>query len=449
MSSAAGNELRRRPASTTVAGTCREALGSLTTRLALFAILLASLTAALIGTLSYTRARRALEAEAQSRLALLAHDVAEHLHRELQDRVADITNWAHLEIMRAVLYRDVDKEIAQFLRQIVGTRQVYRAIVCVGADGQVASAAGDPLPLAAPVPPPNVRLSIVPVVPGAAERSILLEVAVTNPERPEVTIGTLLVLLEPRRLLETIEASIQPAGGHPLLTVHGRGGDVIMTTGGGNARDTARAAAAGDFLQGTATVGPFSGADGPELKVVAAEPARVALADVTALRTTLVTVGALVLILSSLLGVLVAWRISEPVRRLTAAVRRITVRGHLEGPVELPRATGEIGVLASAFRTMTESLSAAQAEALVQSRRAFLGEIAANIAHEVRTPLAVLKTSAQLLARQELPPDERRQLAMHVTAEVDRLNGVVTSLVDLARPLPVRYRDESLAEVVE
>ena len=47
---------------------------------------------------------------------------------------------------------------------------------------------------------------------------------------------------------------------------------------------------------------------------------------------------------------------------------------------------------------------AAEAEALVQSRRAFLGEIAANIAHEVRTPLAVLKTSAQLLCRQELPP---------------------------------------------
>jgi len=98
---------------------------------------------------------------------------------------------------------------------------------------------------------------------------------------------------------------------------------------------------------------------------------------------------------------------------------------------------------------MMESLTAAQAEALVQSRRAFLGELAANIAHEVRTPLAVLKTSAQLLARQELPRDEQRQLAVNVAAEVDRLNGVVTSLVDLARPQPVRYRTERLVDVVE
>jgi signal transduction histidine kinase len=85
----------------------------------------------------------------------------------------------------------------------------------------------------------------------------------------------------------------------------------------------------------------------------------------------------------------------------------------------------------------------------VQSRRAFLGEIAANIAHEVRTPLAVLKTSAQLLGRQELPRDEQRRLATNVAAEVDRLNGVVTSLVDLARPTPVRYRGEPLGDVVD
>jgi hypothetical protein len=134
----------------------RDALGSLTTRLALFAILLASLTAALIGTLSYTRARDALEAEAESRLALLSRDVAEHLHRELEDRVADTTNWSRLEIMRALVYRDVDKELAQFLRQIVGGRQVYRAIACTGSDGEVVSAAGD-VPGLLPGPPAGTR----------------------------------------------------------------------------------------------------------------------------------------------------------------------------------------------------------------------------------------------------------------------------------------------------
>jgi len=406
----------------------------------LFAILLASVTAALIGTLSYSRARRALEAEARSRLALLAHDVAEHLHRELQDRAADITNWTHLEIMRAILYRDVDKELAQFLRQIVGDRPIYRAVVCADAAGRVVAAAGDAGAVRVGTPPAAVHVRLVPTAPDTSGRSLVLEVPVGDPGQSGATIGTLVVVLDFRRFLETMEGSI---GHNRVLTVRSRDGNVVIATSG------TVDASADDALRGVAAVGPLSGADAPALQVVVAEPVRVALADVIRLRTTLVRVAALVLVLSSVLGVLVAWRISGPVRRLTAAVREITARGRLEESPQFPRAAGEVGVLAGAFQTMMENLTAAQAETLVQSRRAFLGEVAANIAHEVRTPLSVLKTSAQLLARQELPADEQRQLATHVAAEVDRLNEVVTNLVDLARPRAVRYRGESLVEVVD
>jgi two-component system sensor histidine kinase HydH len=97
---------------------------------------------------------------------------------------------------------------------------------------------------------------------------------------------------------------------------------------------------------------------------------------------------------------------------------------------------------------MMERLAVAQTEAVMQSRLALLGEIVANVAHEVRTPLSVLKTSAQLLARRELPADEQRQLSAAVTAEVDRLNSVVTDLVDLARPKRIVYRSESLPAII-
>lgn len=418
---------------------------SIAVRLVVFAILLASVTAALIGTLSYTRARRALEDEARSRLALLARDAAERLHRELADRVADITNWAQLEVMRAVLYHDVDKELAQFLQHAVGARQTYRGIACVGVDHEVIASAGETVPLPSPTPPARTRIFIVASAPAAGERSLGLEAAVHNPEQPGTTIATLVVLLDRQRLLDTIDAAAHPLRARSLVTVRSTAGDVVLATG-----DTATAAHSGEtILEGIAPVGPLPDAEGPILEVLVAEPAHVALAAVIALRATLLKVGLLVLIMSWALGAVVAWRISLPIGRLTETVRTITARGQLEVEIEFPRAGGEVGVLAAAFRTMMESLRAAQAEALVQSRRAFLGEIAANIAHEVRTPLAVLKTSAQLLARQELPPLEQRQLATNVAAEVDRLNGVVTSLVDLAHPRPVRYRSESLAAIVE
>ncbi|MFN8544414.1 MAG: ATP-binding protein [Candidatus Binatia bacterium] len=358
--------------------------------------------------------------------------------------MADITNWSHLEVMRALLYQDVDKELARFLEHAAGEHQIYRGIACVGVDGQVIASAGITGPLAVSGPPARSRISVVSLGNDGGEPTLRLEAAVTNPEQPGRTIGTLLLLLDRQRVLDTVGASVPPSRTPPSLTVRTSAGDTIVATGDPSQRRSGQPA-----LWGIASVGRLSTADGPDLEVAVAEPMHVALAPAIELRATLLTVGLLVLLVSSGFGALVAWRISAPIARLTATVREITAHRQLEGEFELPRGAGEVGVLAAAFQSMLESLRAAHAEAAVQSRRAFLGEIAANVAHEVRTPLSVLKTSAQLLARQHLPPAEQRRLAANVAAEVDRLNGVVTSLVDLARPTRARYRSESLAAIVE
>ena len=346
--------------------------------------------------------------------------------------------------MRAVLYRDVDKELARFLQHAVGERQIYRGVACVASDGDVIATAGETGALPSGEIPTRARISLVSST-GAGGLSLRLDAPVDDPDQPGTAIGTLIAVLAQQRLLDTIAASIPPSPTPPSLTVRTRAGDLVLAT----AARPAGAPDGGSMLSGTIPVGPLPTADGPDLEVEVAEPAGVALAPVIELRATVMKVGLLVLLASSALGALVAWRISVPIGRLTDTVRKVGARRQMDATVEFPRARGEVGVLTAAFRTMLESLETAQAEALVQSRRAFLGEIAANVAHEVRTPLSVLKTSAQLLARQELPPDEQRKLAAHVAAEVDRLNGVVTSLVELARPRPNRYRSESLAAIVD
>jgi two-component system sensor histidine kinase HydH len=154
-------------------------------------------------------------------------------------------------------------------------------------------------------------------------------------------------------------------------------------------------------------------------------------------------------VLSGIAGALFAWRLSVPIRRLTAAVKGITARGRPE-PIGEPVAGGEVGVLTEAFNTMMERLALAEREAVAQSRLALLGEVAASIVHDVRTPLSVLKTSAQLLAGAgELSAAERRDLAALVASEVDRLNRVVTHLADLGRPRPTLRARRSVAELVE
>jgi len=421
---------------------------SLAVRLILFAVVLVVITAGLIGALAYTRARHALEREARTRLAIIARDVAQGLDREIADRAADIRSWARLEVMRAVVYEDVDKELAQFIRQIVTGRQAYLGILCLGPGGKLVASAGDVGPA---VPDPSERafdapLTRVSLVKGSGklDRLLQFETPIFDPEHADRVVAMLLVLVDAQQLLRTAQTSLGAIGARLAFEVRDLHGHTMISSMDDRWDSTIKD---DDLLIGTTRLGRAI-ANAPELEVVVSEPAREALATVTALRGALLKTVSIVLLVSSMLGAIVAWRIGRPIRHLTDAVHAITNHGQLQPGWELPEAPGEVALLAAAFRAMMERLAVAQAEAVMQSRLALLGEIAANVAHEVRTPLSVLKTSAQLLARRELPADEQRQLSAAVIAEVDRLNSVVTDLVDLARPKRIVYRLESLPAIL-
>jgi two-component system, NtrC family, sensor histidine kinase HydH len=60
--------------------------------------------------------------------------------------------------------------------------------------------------------------------------------------------------------------------------------------------------------------------------------------------------------------------------------------------------------------------------------------MAAIMAHEVRTPLGILRSSAQLLERQPDLGDKERELSGYIVSETDRLNRLVTMLLECASP---------------
>lgn len=73
-----------------------------------------------------------------------------------------------------------------------------------------------------------------------------------------------------------------------------------------------------------------------------------------------------------------------------------------------------------------------------RDRLAALGEMAAGLAHEIRNPLGAIKASAQYLTDpehvEETPAEERHEFLDIIVGEVDRLNHVVASFLDFARP---------------
>ena len=64
-----------------------------------------------------------------------------------------------------------------------------------------------------------------------------------------------------------------------------------------------------------------------------------------------------------------------------------------------------------------------------------LGELSAGIAHEIRNPLAGMKTSSQVLAK-KLKSSSEKVLINGVLSEIDRLNKIVTDLLNFSRPSP-------------
>jgi signal transduction histidine kinase len=69
-----------------------------------------------------------------------------------------------------------------------------------------------------------------------------------------------------------------------------------------------------------------------------------------------------------------------------------------------------------------------------RDRLAALGEMAAGLAHEIRNPLGSIKASAQYLTETSAPPEDGAEFFDIIVDEVDRLNRVVSSFLDYARP---------------
>ena len=101
-------------------------------------------------------------------------------------------------------------------------------------------------------------------------------------------------------------------------------------------------------------------------------------------------------------------------------------------------------------RAAAAALDAARARVAQSEKLAALGQLAAAIAHEVRNPLAVVRSAAQGLG-ETLPADDTdgHRAASFIVAEVDRLASVVRALLDFARPVELERRPTEIADVID
>ena len=127
--------------------------------------------------------------------------------------------------------------------------------------------------------------------------------------------------------------------------------------------------------------------------------------------------------------------------RATGEVHPRSLRLGDDGPELLPRfaATGVADELFLVFLDDAR-LYSGRAEELTL---ATLGRLSASVAHEIRNPLAAILHAAQLLEESpSLPPGDRRLLDI-IQGQCKRMDGIVDSVLGLAR------RERAQAEVVD
>jgi len=100
------------------------------------------------------------------------------------------------------------------------------------------------------------------------------------------------------------------------------------------------------------------------------------------------------------------------------------------------------------FRDLTE-IKKMRENMRYKDRLASLGELTAGIAHEIRNPLAGIKTTAQALKAEFDPQDPKCEYLEKIIKEINRTNSLLQELFIFARPQKPQFMPYDVTKILE
>ena len=161
------------------------------------------------------------------------------------------------------------------------------------------------------------------------------------------------------------------------------------------------------------------------------------------LRRNFFTIGAGATLIAAIAGGLLVWRVTRPIREVNATTRRIVATGDLTARVPVPAGGGELADLVRQLNTVLT-----QNAALIGAMRETLD----NLAHDLRTPLARLRGTADLALQAQADPAAAREALADCLEESERVLLLLETLLDVSAAetgvLPLRRASVDLRTVL-
>jgi heavy metal sensor kinase len=171
------------------------------------------------------------------------------------------------------------------------------------------------------------------------------------------------------------------------------------------------------------TLATTASLDGEKYRVLVAAPMDATEATLRRVRLLLLWSAPMVLLLASLGGYWISRRALAPVDEITREARVIGIQ-NLSQRLAVPASGDEIQRLSETWNGMLARLEGAVKR---------LSQFTADASHELRTPIALIRTTAELTLRRERSAETYREALRQVVLESERTTRLVEDLLLLAR----------------
>jgi two-component system sensor histidine kinase HydH len=425
--------------------------------------------------LSFFDFRRAMQVEIAADLEFSASVIKERIDTLFYTQVENMRVWRTLQVMQDISVGDIDKRVSGMLSELrAGQKSLYKALICTNNSGRVV-AASDPAMIGRTIPVaggwqriagPELAAIFVAPMERNNRRALALRTEIRN-AFGQGGIGHLYVFLDFSAFEQVLD---QAVGEEPrdLLLLDTRGyvigasrvlrqrldistlrlEDWKMPKAGTTSYvHDGIALGEGTLLVGAATSSEYQQLEGVNWRILMIESTSVAFRPVLHLLWSLLALLVMTMTIGVWIASRLAGRIAQPIVELTAFIRR-----YRQGDESLPAPPGttisEVVELFGAYVDMIRALESSREQVVRAGKLAVVGELAAIMAHEIRTPMGIVRSSAQLLDRQPGLSEKERELIGFMLGETERLNRLVTMLLECARPKPPAIQSHDLHAII-